>query len=201
MAGLGRAEQAGNGSAGQGRAEQARRGKTRRGRAGSGRAGKKNTTTKGVESVNENQHAVIEALAAIASQNEGMLKVDDVIEAARPASSPLHSKFTWDDTEAAHKWRQEQARALIRVTVHMLPSNISNEPVRVFVSLTPDRKDDGGGYRSLVSVMSRKDLREQLLADACADMERFQQKYAQLSELTEVCAAMKRAEVKQLKAA
>ena len=149
----------------------------------------------------DNQQAVIEALAAIASQNQGMLKVDDVIEAARPEASPLHSKFDWNDTEAAHKWRQEQARALIRVTVHMLPSNISKEPVRVFVSLTPDRKDDGGGYRTLVSVLSKRELREQLLVDAGVDMERFRQKYAQLIELAEVIAAMRRAEVSKLKAA
>jgi hypothetical protein len=71
----------------------------------------------------------------------------------------------------------------------------------VFVSLTPDRKDDGGGYRTLVSVLSKRELREQLLVDAGVDMERFRQKYAQLIELAEVIAAMRRAEVSKLKAA
>lgn len=150
------------------------------------------------QKVTQNQQAVIAALAEIAEQNNGVLQVDAVIEAARPASSPLHSKFTWDDTEAAHKWRQEQARALIRVTVHMLP--VSNDAVRVFVSLTTDQKEAGGGYRQLISVMSKKELREQLLADAHADMERFRQKYRHLSELAEVIEAMTRAQRKQLAA-
>ena len=144
----------------------------------------------------QNQQAVIAALAEIAEQNDGVLQVDAVIEAARPASSPLHNKFTWDDTEAAHKWRQEQARALIRVTVHYLPQVKDN--VRVFVSLTSDQQADGGGYRRLVSVMSNKDQREQLLEDAHADMERFRQKYRHLSELAEVIAAMTKAERRQL---
>ena len=146
----------------------------------------------------ELQQAVIAALADIAEQNDGVLQVDAVIAAARPNDSPLHSKFTWDDTEAAHKWRQEQARALIRVTVHYLPQ--VKENVRVFVSLTSDQQAEGGGYRQLVAVMSNKDQREQLLEDAHADMERFRQKYRHLTELAEVITAMTKAQRRQLAA-
>jgi hypothetical protein len=146
----------------------------------------------------ENQQAVIAALAEIAEKNNGVLQVDAVIAAARPADSPLHSKFTWDNTEAAHKWRQEQARALIRVTVKYLPQ--INESVRVFVSLTTDQQEEGGGYRTLVSVMSNKEQRDQLLEDAHDDMQRFRQKYRHLSELAEVIAAMTKAERRQLAA-
>ena len=146
----------------------------------------------------EKQRAIIDALAAIAADNDGLLQVDTVIAAARPKASPLHDRFDWDDTEAAHKWRQEQARALIRVTVKYLPSVGDN--VRVFVSLTTDQKEDGGGYRHLVSVMTDKDQREQLLEDAHADMLRFRQKYRHLSELANVIAAMTKLERKRLAA-
>ena len=146
----------------------------------------------------EKQRAIIDALAAIAADNDGLLQVDTVINAARPKSSPLHDRFDWDDTDAAHKWRQEQARALIRVTVKYLPSVGDN--VRVFVSLTTDQKEDGGGYRHLVSVMTDKDQREQLLEDAHADMLRFRQKYRHLSELANVIDAMSKLERKRLAA-
>lgn len=149
-----------------------------------------------VKEQTQNQQAVIAALAEIAEQNDGVLQVDAVIAAARPNDSPLHSKFTWDNTEAAHKWRQEQARALIRVTVKYLPQ--INDCVRVFVSLTTDQQAEGGGYRHLVSVMSNKEQREQLLEDAHADMERFRQKYRHLSELAEVIEAMTKAQRRQL---
>ena len=37
-----------------------------------------------------------------------------VVQSARPASSPLHDQFDWDDGSAAHAFRLEQARRLIR---------------------------------------------------------------------------------------
>lgn len=37
-----------------------------------------------------------------------------VVEAATDPKSPLHREFTWDDSEAARKYRLAQARTLIR---------------------------------------------------------------------------------------
>ena len=61
--------------------------------------------------------AVVSALRSIAAKNDGLLKPEDVVEAARPANSPLHTRFTWDDSAAAHQFRLEQARTLIRTTI------------------------------------------------------------------------------------
>lgn len=44
----------------------------------------------------------------------GTLSPHDVVESARHEDSPLHSYFTWDDTEAAKRYRLYQASALIR---------------------------------------------------------------------------------------
>jgi hypothetical protein len=44
----------------------------------------------------------------------GRLTPEQVIEAAEPEGSALHACFDWDDTEAARKWRMEQAREIIR---------------------------------------------------------------------------------------
>jgi len=53
-------------------------------------------------------------------ETDGRLTPDAVVDAARPINSPLHSFFEWDDTAAAHEWRREQARELIRsVTVEV----------------------------------------------------------------------------------
>jgi len=56
-------------------------------------------------------------LNALAGRS-GKLTPEQVIEAAEDESSPLHGCFTWDDTEAAAKWRIEEARELIR-SVHI----------------------------------------------------------------------------------
>jgi hypothetical protein len=45
---------------------------------------------------------------------EGRLEPAAVVEAARDPASPLHSHFTWDDSEAARKRRLDEARTLIR---------------------------------------------------------------------------------------
>lgn len=143
----------------------------------------------------KNSNNVLEELERIAKQNDGILQPEIVVEEARRPSSPLHSKFTWDDTEAAHQYRIYQARNLIRVVVQMIP-NTADSHERVWVSLKKDRENEGGGYRTLVSVLSNKDLREQLLNQAFEDMKYFQEKYSNLQELSEVFSAIRTVRVK-----
>lgn len=129
---------------------------------------------------------IITALRSLAEKNEGILKPDEVVKAARPANSVLHDKFTWDDTEAAHQFRLEEARRLIRTTIQYLEVDGKDRSFRVFCSLSPDRETDGGGYREVSAVLSNKTFREQLIADAYAEMEAFQSKYEKIKELSGV---------------
>jgi hypothetical protein len=137
---------------------------------------------------------ISQELNRIREQNRGLLKAPDVVESARAKSSPLHSYFEWDNNIAGDKYRLAQARELIRVSVTMLEPVDGGKTlvVREFRSLLSDRVA-GNGYRTLVSIMSDRSLREQLLAEAYADMERFQERYAQLKELSEVFKAMRSA--------
>ena len=139
------------------------------------------------------EQEVIQELKRIAADNGGILTAENVVLAASDPQSPLHPKFTWDDTKAAHAYRLWQARQLISVTVEYIGRDDEQaEPTRVFVSLTTDRKSEGGRYRQTAAVMRQKSLRAQLLADAMQEMERFQVKYARLKELAEVFEAMRR---------
>jgi hypothetical protein len=61
---------------------------------------------------------------------------------------------------------------------------------RVFVSLTPDRKEEGGGYRLVRAVMADEDQRRQLLLDARSEMKHFADKYRNLVELAKVIDAI-----------
>lgn len=134
---------------------------------------------------------VQEELLRIAAKNGGIVKPEVVVHEAADEDSPLHECFTWDDTEAAHQYRIWQARQLIRVVVHMIPQ--STTPQRVFVSLSPDRNDDGGGYRVMATVLSDEDRRKQLLADALDELRVFEEKYKCLKELAHVFAAAHKA--------
>ena len=58
----------------------------------------------------------------------GQLIPDDVVKAARPKKSPIHTAFEWDDTVASEKYRVHQARNLIRA-VRVVIEDESGESV------------------------------------------------------------------------
>lgn len=119
----------------------------------------------------------------------GVLMPDQVVHAAKSKSSPLHNSFDWDDTEAAQKWRIEQARRLIRVFVTFIGNGEHATETRMYVSLGTDR-ENSGGYRAILDVLGDAGMRKQLLDDARTDMLRFRQKYAGLIELVGVFRSM-----------
>lgn len=131
--------------------------------------------------------SIAEELSTIYEQNDGILRPEDVIEFAANPETALHDRFTWDDTQAAHQWRLEQARLVIRTTVLLL------EPVkkeyRAFVSLETDRYKDGG-YRHIEDVLTTPDWRQQLLKQARKEFQLWRAKYQVLKELEPVFAAM-----------
>jgi len=134
---------------------------------------------------------IVNELKRLAASNGGILQPKAVIDAARDGDSPLHSQFEWDDDKASEAWRLQQARQLIRVVVSYEPVKSGQKiPCRVFVSLTPDREVENGGYRVTSEVMSDETQRRQLLNDAKLEMKRFADKYRSLTELAEVFKAM-----------
>ncbi len=132
-----------------------------------------------------------EELDAVRKMHKGILYPKDVVEAARSKTSAMHKEFEWDDTEAAQKWRIEQARKLIRIFVEVVDDGRNHKSSRVFVALRSEN-NSGGGYRLMADVLSDEELRKQLLLDAYNDMQSFAQKYASLKELTGVFRAIRR---------
>jgi hypothetical protein len=129
------------------------------------------------------QQEVYQELENIRKATGGFLRPADIVEHARDENSALHSHFTWDDSEAAEKYRLAEARALIRVCVQV--SEQTSEKVRAFVSLSTDRHKDGG-YRSTVEVLDDEVLMDVLLKDAIAEVAAFKRKLERYRELTEL---------------
>lgn len=140
--------------------------------------------------------AIIDELKALTEQNNGLLKAEQVVEAARDENSSLHSRFEWDDTEAAEKFRLIQARMIISVSVEYVARGPKMVPQKVFVSLSTDRHTSGhrsSGYRTMVDVMADDDLRGQLLLDSLEQMTYFQEKYKSIEALGGVLKEMSKA--------
>lgn len=127
--------------------------------------------------------AIQDELELVRTKAGGILRPADVIDFARDPSTALHSRFTWDDNEAAEQWRLHQARNIINATVKILPG--TNKETRAYVSIVEDRTV-GDSYRLIDDVMRDEDCRERLLAQALREAESWRVRYAHLLELRNI---------------
>ena len=113
-------------------------------------------------------------LEQMARRNNGVLMIDDVLQAAQDEDNILHRHFEWDDTEAAKQFRREQARSLIqKCKITVLDSTPTH--VRAFISLPSDR-EAGGGYRMTANVLGNEDMKEEFEHDIRLTIARWTKK-------------------------
>lgn len=92
----------------------------------------------------------------------------------------LHKYFTWDNTKAAEEFRLIQARKLIATVQITVPSSRGGTVnVRAYHAL----RSDQNGYRHSRDIMAWPELRESLLAQLAADLERVTERYDCLKSL------------------
>lgn len=123
----------------------------------------------------EQKQAVKDRLEAIRERNGGTLTPADVVADAKQKTSPLHDHFTWDDKEAAHQHRLNQARELIR-SVRVEVTTSTHRLATPFYIRDPRLDPREPGYTTVYEARSDKSvaidaLREEL-ARAVALLER-----------------------------
>lgn len=142
-----------------------------------------------------NHDAMLSELQDLYS-GHGQLVPEAVVERARPADNPLHEHFEWDDAEAAHQFRLQQAGHLIRAVVVLdSEEGPSKPPVRAFVNvnINDENEPEQRVYKALDEVLADTDLRHQALQSALQELAAFRKRYRDLQELAEVFAAADRA--------
>lgn len=103
---------------------------------------------------------------------------DQILEKGRDENTELHKCFTWNDQEAAEKWRLHQARHIVDCLIIEQTVNNENVPeVRFF------HKNDNGGYKPTTYIFTKADEHAKLLQAAYAELAAFKRKYAGLQEL------------------
>lgn len=100
--------------------------------------------------------AILDDLAA-----SGPITASRIVEVAEDPDHPLHSKFQWDDTEAAHQYRLIQARNLI-VSVRYKPEGASKS-IQALIHVPAS--GGGEGEYVLASVIARQPERWQRARD------------------------------------
>lgn len=128
-----------------------------------------------------------EQLQAIRDEH-GSLTPALVVEVARNPEHPLHSRFDWDDTTAAHKWRLEQAGQLLRVTYRPIEGKPTE--LRAF-SAVRGEDTPTSEYVPTGEALADPFTRELLLRQMKRDWQTFKRRYDHMAEY----AALIRSEV------
>ena len=80
----------------------------------------------------------------------GILTPEIVVDAARPATSPIHDRFEWDDLEAAERFRLRQAQQLLKQSKYEImvsPSKAIPKPTNLPIQVRRFHGLDTKGHR------------------------------------------------------
>lgn len=99
-------------------------------------------------------------LDALIDERREHVTVEEIKAAARKRDCPLHDGLTWDDLEAAEKWRSHEAKSIMRNL--MVEKHGKRTRTRAFVHVA--HPDHGGKrvYLSMQSALARPEFREQV---------------------------------------
>lgn len=129
-----------------------------------------------------------ERLEELRVRNNGQLTPRAVVDDARPEQAPLHPAFEWRDEVAAEKYREDQARYMLRqITVTLPEEDKERPPIRAFVNV---RVEDSQSYTHVAHALSDAELRQQVLARAWRELQDWRQRYKELEELADVFSAI-----------
>lgn len=110
--------------------------------------------------------------------------VSDVVEKASDIHSEMHSCFEWDDTVAGQKYRESQARLMIRQLVIVRDNDGEPEKTNIRLIVSTGKRDNT--YTPTKLIVKKRDEYEALLERALAELRAFKQKYSTLAELEEI---------------
>ena len=135
-----------------------------------------------------------------------ILTPKNLVDEARPEDSPLHPEFDWDDSIAAEKWREEQARQVIK-TIILYESDTQNERIVKLEEVSREEPEGFAGedntfmtgdrafvstgernhrYVPIAVALTNDEWKANLLKDAKKDMQAFITKYHRLAELANI---------------
>lgn len=127
-----------------------------------------------------------EEMERIRVHHNGRLESKMLVDAGRSKDSPLHNAFEWNDKTAAHGYRIEQAKHLIRnIVVTVDKPSGGTTAIRAFVSVV---REEDRSYTSTAHALSDADLRQQVVHQAWRELEAWHHRYAELAEFAELFA-------------
>lgn len=106
---------------------------------------------------------IVKRLSQLTKLNKGTLTPKAVVEDARDPDSPLHEHFDWDDTSAAERYREEQARGLIRQVKVVIEVDEVVMRVPAYVH-DPDLEPGEAGYVTTAKLRTKEEKARVVMA-------------------------------------
>ena len=131
---------------------------------------------------------VVQRIEVLRSQSDdGRIDPARLVQDAKPKNSPLHSAFEWDDRAAGAKYRENQARQMIR-SVEVVTINNQGKKDReiAYVSTATPFKEGSAGYSPTGEALADPVSRDLVLQIAWAQLQAWQRRWGKLSEFAEV---------------
>lgn len=106
-----------------------------------------------------------------------------VVNVARDNRHPLHSRFNWNDTQAAEKWRQHQAHELIKSVRIVYTSAKTGSPITLRAFHAVKKPDtDRYVYEPTAVVMRDPMVMNLLRAEMYRDWQALKRRYEEFEE-------------------
>lgn len=136
--------------------------------------------------IKTNPQVVGEYCYELEQKKGGKLTPKELVEAARDVNSPLHDEFEWDNTRAAQKYREWQARYIIssiELKITVLPAKVTNVELEVHEAPSSGVKfyhvldAEDGGYENVFTISNDEEKFNRLMENCRNDIESFREKY------------------------
>jgi len=122
-----------------------------------------------------------EYIDSIATKYGGSLSPKVLVDLAGDPENILHDIFLWDDSLAATKYREDQARNLLR-NIMVTIEESKGEQIKAFVNI----KSDGESvYKPINSVISNPSELKYIIDQARSELSAFVKKYGKYKALAE----------------
>lgn len=130
--------------------------------------------------------ATVEVLNAIRDEF-GTLTPELVVDVARDPEHPLHTRFEWDDSIAAEKWRLTQAGEILRVTYRPDPTKPTD--LRAFMAVK-NEESPRSEYVPTQEALADPFTRQLILSRMKREAKQFADRYSHMAEYASVVADM-----------
>lgn len=109
-----------------------------------------------------------------------------VVAEASPEDHPLHDRFEWDDSVAGPKYREVQARELIRSVRIVYREKTGKEPERSTRYWQSVRGPTGHVYKPSEEIVQDEVLTQIVLRDMERDWRALKERYGHFAEFVEM---------------